>query len=177
MWAAQYYKYSKPRTLLTSGGLGTMGYGLGAAMGAKIAKPEKTVINVAGDGCFRMNLNELATASRYNIPIVEVVINNHVLGMVRQWQTLFYDHRYSHTVLDDAVDFVKISEGMGAKAFRVTKMEEVEPAIRKALAMDEPVVLDCWIDQDLSVFPMVPAGASLNEVFDEEDMKNNEQSV
>ena len=107
MWAAQYYKYSKPRTLLTSGGLGTMGYGLGAAMGAKIAKPEKTVINVAGDGCFRMNLNELATASRYNIPIVEVVINNHVLGMVRQWQTLFYGGRYSATVLDDKVDLSK----------------------------------------------------------------------
>ena len=124
-----------------------------------------------------MNMNEIATAVRCHKQLLQIVMNNHVLGMVRQWQTLFYDHRYSHAVLDDAVDFVKISEGMGAKAFRVTKMEEVEPAIRKALAMDEPVVLDCWIDQDLSVFPMVPAGASLNEVFDEEDMKNNEQSV
>ena len=154
-----------------------MGYGLGAGIGAKIGCPEKTVVNVAGDGCFRMNMNEIATAARYQVPIIELVLNNHVLGMVRQWQTLFYDHRYSHTVLDDAVDFVKISEGMGAKAFRVTKMEEVEPAIRKALAMDEPVVLDCWIDQDLSVFPMVPAGASIDDIFDEEDMKNNEQSV
>ena len=177
MWAAQYFKFKEPRTFLTSGGLGTMGYGLGAAIGAKMGCPDKTVVNIAGDGCFRMNMNEIATAVRCGKPLVQIILNNHVLGMVRQWQTLFYDHRYSHTVLDDAVDFVKISEGMGAKAFRVTKMEEVEPAIRKALAMDEPVVLDCWIDQDLSVFPMVPAGASLNEVFDEEDMKNNEQSV
>ena len=177
MWSAQYFKYKEPRTFLTSGGLGTMGYGLGAAIGAKMGRPDKTVVNIAGDGCFRMNMNEIATAVRCHKQLLQIVMNNHVLGMVRQWQTFFYDHRYSHTVLDDAVDFVKISEGMGAKAFRVTKMEEVEPAIRKALAMDEPVVLDCWIDQDLSVFPMVPAGASLNEVFDEEDMKNNEQSV
>ena len=177
MWSAQYFKYKEPRTFLTSGGLGTMGYGLGAAIGAKMGRPDKTVVNIAGDGCFRMNMNEIATAVRCHKQLLQIVMNNHVLGMVRQWQTLFYVHRYSHTVLDDAVDFVKISEGMGAKAFRVTKMEEVEPAIRKALAMDEPVVLDCWIDQDLSVFPMVPAGASLNEVFDEEDMKNNEQSV
>ena len=177
MWAAQYFKYKEPRTFLTSGGLGTMGYGLGAAIGAKMGRPDKTVVNIAGDGCFRMNMNEIATAVRCHKQLLQIVMNNHVLGMVRQWQTLFYEHRYSHTVLDDAVDFVKISEGMGAKAIRVTKMEEVEPAIREALATDGPVVLDCWIDQDLSVFPMVPAGASLNEVFDEEDMKNNEQSV
>ena len=170
MWAAQYYKYSKPRTLLTSGGLGTMGYGLGAAMGAKIAKPEKTVINVAGDGCFRMNLNELATASRYNIPIVEVVINNHVLGMVRQWQTLFYGGRYSATVLDDKVDFVKVAEGLGCKAIRITKKEEVGPALEEAIAYGGPVVLDCQIDQDDKVFPMVPAGAAIDEVFDEDDL-------
>ncbi len=170
MWAAQYYKYSKPRTLLTSGGLGTMGYGLGAAMGAKIAKPEKTVINVAGDGCFRMNLNELATASRYNIPIVEVVINNHVLGMVRQWQTLFYGGRYSATVLDDKVDFVKVAEGLGCKAIRITKKEEVGPALEEAVAYGGPVVLDCQIDQDDKVFPMVPAGAAIDEVFDEDDL-------
>ena len=177
MWAAQYFKYKEPRTFLTSGGLGTMGYGLGAAIGAKMGRPDKTVVNIAGDGCFRMNMNEIATAVRCHKQLLQIVMNNHVLGMVRQWQTLFYEHRYSHTVLDDAVDFVKISEGMGAKAIRVTKMEEVESAIREALATDGPVVLDCWIDQDLSVFPMVPAGASLNEVFDEEDMKNNEQSV
>ena len=173
MWAAQYYKYSKPRTLLTSGGLGTMGYGLGAAMGAKIAKPEKTVINVAGDGCFRMNLNELATASRYNIPIVEVVINNHVLGMVRQWQTLFYGGRYSATVLDDKVDFVKVAEGLGCKAIRITKKEEVGPALEEAIAYGGPVVLDCPIDQDDKVFPMVPAGAAIDEVFDEDDLNKN----
>ena len=177
MWAAQYFKYKEPRTFLTSGGLGTMGYGLGAAIGAKMGRPDKTVVNIGGDGCFRMNMNEIATAVRCHKQLLQIVMNNHVLGMVRQWQTLFYEHRYSHTILDDAVDFVKISEGMGAKAIRVTKMEEVEPAIREALATDGPVVLDCWIDQDLSVFPMVPAGASLNEVFDEEDMKNNEQSV
>ena len=173
MWAAQYYKYSKPRTLLTSGGLGTMGYGLGAAMGAKIVKPEKTVINVAGDGCFRMNLNELATASRYNIPIVEVVINNHVLGMVRQWQTLFYGGRYSATVLDDKVDFVKVAEGLGCKAVRITKKEEVGPALEEAIAYGGPVVLDCQIDQDDKVFPMVPAGAAIDEVFDEDDLNKN----
>ncbi|MCI6880482.1 MAG: biosynthetic-type acetolactate synthase large subunit [Clostridiaceae bacterium] len=173
MWAAQYYKYSKPRTLLTSGGLGTMGYGLGASMGAKIARPEKTVINVAGDGCFRMNLNELATASRYNIPIVEVVINNHVLGMVRQWQTLFYGGRYSATVLDDKVDFVKVAEGLGCKAVRITKKEEVGPALEEAIAYGGPVVLDCQIDQDDKVFPMVPAGAAIDEVFDEDDLNKN----
>nr|WP_177296971.1 biosynthetic-type acetolactate synthase large subunit [uncultured Blautia sp.] len=171
MWAAQYYKYKEPRTFLTSGGLGTMGYGLGAAIGAKMGRPDKTVVNIAGDGCFRMNMNEIATAVRCGKPLVQIVLNNHVLGMVRQWQTLFYDHRYSHTVLNDAVDFVKISEGMGAKAIRVTKMEEVEPALKEALTSDGPVVLDCWIDQDLSVFPMVPAGASIDDVFDEEDMK------
>ena len=171
MWAAQYYKYKEPRTFLSSGGLGTMGFGLGAAIGAKMGRPEKTVVNIAGDGCFRMNMNEIATAVRCGRPLVQIVLNNHVLGMVRQWQTLFYDHRYSHTVLNDAVDFVKISEGMGAKAIRVTKMEEVEPALKEALSSPGPVVLDCWIDQDLSVFPMVPAGASIDDVFDEEDMK------
>ena len=176
MWAAQYYKYKEPRTFLSSGGLGTMGFGLGAAIGAKMGRPDKTVVNIAGDGCFRMNMNEIATAVRCGKPLVQIVLNNHVLGMVRQWQTLFYDHRYSHTVLNDAVDFVKISEGMGAKAIRVTKMEEVEPALKEALSSDGPVVLDCWIDQDLSVFPMVPAGANIDDVFDEEDMKN-EQSV
>ena len=148
-----------------------MGYGLGACIGAQIGQPDKVCINIAGDGCFRMNMNELATASRYNIPIIQVVINNQVLGMVRQWQTLFYDHRYSHTILNDAVDFVKLAEAMGAKAIRITKMEEVEPALKEALACPGPIVLDCMIDQDLSVFPMVPAGASIDDIFDEEDMK------
>ena len=177
MWAAQYYRYANPRTLLTSGGLGTMGYGLGAAIGAKAGCPDKTVVNIAGDGCFRMNMNEIATAVRCGRPLIQIVMNNHVLGMVRQWQTLFYGGRYSATVLDDKVDFVKLAEAMGARAIRVSTMEEVEPALKEALAADGPVVLDCLIDRDLSVYPMVPAGASIDEVFDEEDMKNNEQSV
>ena len=174
MWAAQYYKYSKPRQLLTSGGLGTMGYGLGAALGAKTARPDKTVINIAGDGCFRMNMNELATASRYNIPVIEVVINNHVLGMVRQWQTLFYGGRYSATVLNDKVDFVKVAEALGCKGIRVTKKEEVGPALEEAIAYGGPVLLDCQIDCDDKVFPMVPAGAAIEDAFDEDDLKKKE---
>ncbi len=170
MWAAQYYKYPKPRTLLTSGGLGTMGYGLGAAIGAKVANPDKTVINIAGDGCFRMNMNEIATAARYNIPVVQVVINNHVLGMVRQWQTLFYDKRYSQTVLNDAVDFVKLAEAMGAEGIRVTSKEEVAPAIERAVSLGKPVVVECVIDCDDKVFPMVPAGKPISTVFDQDDL-------
>ncbi len=170
MWAAQFYKYSMPRTLLTSGGLGTMGYGLGACIGAKIGRPDKICINIAGDGCFRMNMNELATASRYNIPIIQVVINNHVLGMVRQWQTLFYGARYSQTVLDDGVDFCKVAEGLGCAAIRVAKKEEAAPAIEKALAMKKPVLLDCIIPEDDKVFPMVPAGAPISEAFDASDL-------
>ena len=174
MWAAQYYKYTKPHTLLTSGGLGTMGYGLGACIGAKMACPDKTVINIAGDGCFRMNLQELATASRYNIPIIQVVINNHVLGMVRQWQTLFYGKRYSQTVLNDKVDFIKVAEGLGCMAIRVTKKEEMAPALEKAMAANAPVVIECVIDSDDKVFPMVPAGAPIVEAFDAEDLKKQE---
>ncbi len=170
MWAAQFYKYKAPRTFLSSGGLGTMGFGLGAAMGAKLGNPDKKVINVAGDGCFRMNMNEIATAVRNNIPIVQLVLNNHVLGMVRQWQTLFYEERYSSTVLNDAVDFVKVAEAMGAEAIRVTTKEEVVPALEKALAMNKPVVVDCMIDKDIKVFPMVPAGANIEDAFDQEDL-------
>ncbi len=170
MWAAQYYKYSKPRTLLTSGGLGTMGYGLGACIGAKMGQPDKICINIAGDGCFRMNMNELATASRYNIPIIQVVINNHVLGMVRQWQTLFYGKRYSQTVLDDGVDFCKVAEGLGCEAILVTKKEEVAPAVEKAIALKKPVLLNCVIPEDDKVFPMVPAGAPISEAFDAGDL-------
>ncbi len=170
MWAAQYYKYSRPHQLITSGGLGTMGYGLGASMGAKLARPDKTVINVAGDGCLRMNMNELATASRYNIPIVEVIVNNHVLGMVRQWQTLFYDHRYAATTLEDKVDFVKMAEALGCRGVRVTKKEEFTPALEEAIACGEPVLIDCIIDSDDKVFPMVPAGAPIEESFDQDDI-------
>ena len=171
MWAAQYYNYSKPRTLITSGGLGTMGYGLGACMGAKLAKPDSVVVNIAGDGCFRMNMNEIATAVRYNIPIIQICINNHVLGMVRQWQTLFYDKRYSNTILNDKVDFVKLAEAMGAEGILVTKKEEVAPAIEKAISLGRPVVIECQIDCDDKVFPMVPAGAAIEDVFDEKDLQ------
>ena len=170
MWAAQYYRYKNPRTFLSSGGLGTMGYGVGAAIGAKMGQPDKTVINIAGDGCFRMNMNEIATAARYNIPIIQVVINNHVLGMVRQWQTLFYDKRYSQTILNDQVDFVKVAEALGAVGIRVTKKQEMGPALEKAIALGRPVVIDCMIDCDDKVFPMVAPGKNLEDVFDEEDL-------
>ena len=171
MWAAQYYKYREPRTFLTSGGLGTMGYGLGASLGAKLGCPDKLVVNVAGDGCFRMNMNELATAARYNIPVIQLVLNNHVLGMVRQWQNLFYGRRYSATVLDDNVDFVKLAEALGAEGMRVTKREEVAPALEKAIALGRPVVIDCIIDNDDKVFPMMPAGAPLEDTFDADDLE------
>ena len=170
MWAAQYYKYTKPRTLLTSGGLGTMGYGLGAALGAKTGCPDKIVVNIAGDGCFRMNMNEIATAVRHNIPIIQVVVNNHVLGMVRQWQDLFYDERYSATVLRDAVDFVKLAEAMGAEGMRAVSQEEFKEAFSKALTLNRPVVIDCQIDSDDKVWPMVAPGAAISEAFDEDDM-------
>lgn len=170
MWAAQYYKYTKPRTLLTSGGLGTMGYGLGASLGAKMGRPDKIVVNIAGDGCFRMNMNEIATAVRHNIPIIQVVVNNHVLGMVRQWQDLFYDERYSATVLRDAVDFVKLAEAMGAEGMRAVSQEEFKEAFSKALTLNRPVVIDCQIDSDDKVWPMVAPGAAISEAFDEDDM-------
>ena len=170
MWAPQYYKYTKPRTLLTSGGLGTMGYGLGAALGAKTGCPDKIVVNIAGDGCFRMNMNEIATAVRHNIPIIQVVVNNHVLGMVRQWQDLFYDERYSATVLRDAVDFVKLAEAMGAEGMRAVSQEEFKEAFSKALTLNRPVVIDCQIDSDDKVWPMVAPGAAISEAFDEDDM-------
>lgn len=171
MWAAQYFKFKEPRTFLTSGGLGTMGYGLGAAIGAKMGCPDKTVVNIAGDGCFRMNMNEIATATRNDIPLIQVVINNQVLGMVRQWQTLFYEGRYSNTVLKDKVDFVKLAEAMGAVGIRVTKKEELQEALAKAIELNTTVVLDCMIDSDDKVFPMVPAGANIEDAFDEDDLK------
>ena len=171
MWAAQFYKFTKPRTLLTSGGLGTMGYGLGASIGAKTGLPDRTVVNIAGDGCFRMNMNEIATAVRHNIPIIQVVINNHVLGMVRQWQDLFYGKRYSATVLNDAVDFVKLAEAMGAEGIRATTQEEFKEAFEKALTLNRPVVIDCQVDSDDKVWPMVAPGAPINEAFDEKDLE------
>ena len=172
MWAAQFYKYTKPRTFLTSGGLGTMGYGLGAALGAKSGREDKVVVNIAGDGCFRMTMNEIATAVRHNIPVIQVVINNHVLGMVRQWQNLFYGQRYSATVLNDAVDFVKLAEAMGAEGIRATTQEEFKSAFEKAMNLGRPVVIDCQIDSDDKVWPMVAPGAAISEAFDEADLKN-----
>ncbi len=170
MWAAQFYKYSRPNQLLTSGGLGTMGYGLGASIGAKIADRSKTVVNMAGDGCFRMNMNELATASREKLPVIEVIFNNHVLGMVRQWQTLFYGGRYSATILDDGMDYCKVAEAMGAKAYRAFTREEFSEAFSKALESDVPVVIDAIIDSDDKVFPMVAPGASIDQCMTEKDM-------
>ena len=170
MWAAQFYNYSRPRQLITSGGLGTMGYGVGACIGSKMGNKDKTCINIAGDGCFRMNMNEIATATRYNIPIIQIVINNHVLGMVRQWQTLFYGKRYSNTVLNDAVDFVKIAEGMGAKAYRATTIDEFEEALKEAVKLNIPCVIEAQIDEDDKVFPMVPANTAISEAFSAEDL-------
>ncbi len=174
MWAAQYYHYRHPRTFLTSGGLGTMGYGLGAAIGAQVGNPGRTVVNIAGDGCFRMNMNELATASRYDLPVIEVVINNEVLGMVRQWQDLFYHQHYSQTILADKVDYCKVAEGLGCLAFRVERREDFESVFRKALSAKGPVVIDCRIDKDDKVFPMVPAGKPISEAFDEKDLREKE---
>ena len=170
MWASQYYRFSEPRTFITSGGLGTMGYGLGACIGAKVGRPEKICVNIAGDGCFRMNMNELATASRYDIKIIEVVIDNHVLGMVRQWQTLYYGKRYSQTVLQDKVDYCKVAEGLGCTAIRIEKKEDVAPALKKALKANGPVLIDCVIPEDDKVFPMSSPGKPLTETFEESDL-------
>ncbi len=165
MWAAQYFRYTAPRTYLSSGGLGTMGYGLGASIGAQLGKMDRKVFNIAGDGSFRMNCNELATAVEYRLPIIIVIFNNHVLGMVRQWQDLFYDSRFSSTTLDRATDFVKLAEAYGAKGFNVTTNEELEGALAQALASDGPVVLNCEIDRDEKVFPIVPPGAPIDELI------------
>ena len=174
MWAAQYYQYKNPRSFLSSGGMGTMGYGLGACIGAKVGNPDKTVFNIAGDGCFRMNMNELATASRYDIPIIQVVFDNHALGMVRQWQTLFYGKRYSSTILQDKVDYVKVSEALGAKVFLVTKREEVDDVLKQAMQEKGPVVICCVLDQDDKVWPMVAPGEAIEKAFTEEDLKKSE---
>ncbi len=172
MWAAQNYAYKEPRTFLSSGGLGTMGYGVGAAIGAKYGRPDKTVVNIAGDGCFRMNMNEIATAARYKVPIIQVVLNNHVLGMVRQWQNLFYGQRYSNTVLDDFVDFVAVSKALGANASKITSIEEFETEFKKALTADGPTVLDVMIDSDDKVWPMVAPGAAIDTCFTDKDLDN-----
>ncbi len=174
IWTAQYYKFTRPRTLITSGGLGTMGFGLGASMGASIACPHKRVFNIAGDGSFRMNLNEMATAVEYNLPIIVVIMNNHALGMVRQWQNMFYDKRFSQTTLDRGTDFVKLAEAFGAAGFNLTKREDLENTLKEALSLNRPVVINCEIDRDLKVWPMVPPGAALEDVIvGESDVINN----
>ena len=145
-----------------------MGYGLGACIGAQVGRPDEICVNIAGDGCFRMNMNEMATAVREGLPIVEIIINNHVLGMVRQWQTIFYEKRYSATVLDDGVDYVKLAEAMGATGIRVTTQEEFKSALKEALVSEKPVLIDCIIDSDDKVWPMVAPGAPINEFFKED---------
>jgi acetolactate synthase-1/2/3 large subunit len=174
MWTAQYFKFKESRTFITSGGLGTMGYGLGAAIGAQIGMPNKRVINIAGDGSFGMNCNELVTAVKNKLPMIQVVMNNNCLGMVRQWQNLFYEERYSQTTLDRPTDYVKLAEAFGAKAFRITREEEIDDVLRKALASKEgPVLIDYVINSDKKVFPMVAPGAPINQIISEEDINNN----
>ena len=171
MWTAQYFKFNAPRRLITSGGLGTMGFGLGASIGAQLGKPDCKVINIAGDGSFMMNCNELATAVKNNLPIVVVIMNNNVLGMVRQWQTLFFDGRYSNTTLDRKTDLVKLAEAFGAEGYRVTEKDELEGVLQKALKSKGPVVIDYVIDNDKKVFPMVAPGAPINQIISEEDIQ------
>lgn len=171
MWTAQYFNFKTPRTLISSGGLGTMGFGLGAAIGAKVANPDKIVLNIAGDGSFGMNCNEFATAVKYNIPIKVIVMNNNALGMVRQWQSLFYEARYSQTTLDRATDFVKLAEAFGGVGFRVEKREDLENVLNEALAIDKPVIIDYMIDSDKKVFPMVAPGAPIHQIINEEDLE------
>ena len=173
MWAAQYFKFKDERTFITSGGLGTMGYGLGAAIGAQIGMPGKRVFNIAGDGSFGMNCNELVTAVKNKLPLIQVVMNNNCLGMVRQWQTFFYEERYSETTLDRPTDYVKLAEAFGAKAFRITKADEIDDVLRKALDSDGPVLIDYVINSDKKVFPMVAPGAPINQIISEEDINNN----
>lgn len=163
MWTAQYYKFKYPRTFISSGGLGTMGFGLGASLGAQVANPDKRVINVAGDGSFHMNCNELVTAYKQQIPIIELLFNNNVLGMVRQWQRLFYGKRFSQTTLDRDTDYVKLAEAYNVRAYRITKKSEVRDVLTKALSENTPALIECVIDRDINVLPMIPAGGSINK--------------
>jgi acetolactate synthase-1/2/3 large subunit len=165
MWAAQFYHFNNPRAFMTSGGLGVMGYGFPAAIGAKMAAPERTVIDIAGDGSIQMNIQELATARQYKCPVKIAILNNNYLGMVRQWQELFYDKRYSNTGLETAPDFVKLAEAYGAVGLRATKTSEVEPVIREALATDNTVIMDFVISREEGVYPMVPAGKATTEML------------
>ena len=170
MWASQFFKFKTPRTFISSGGLGTMGYGLGASIGAQMALKDKQVINIAGDGSFGMNCNELATAAKNNLPIIVIIVNNNSLGMVRQWQNFFYEGRYSSTTLNRTTDFVKVAEAFGGKGYRVFEKEELVPVLKEALEYKGPVVIDYVIESDKKVFPMVAPGAPINEIISEEDV-------
>ena len=163
MWAAQFYRFRHPRQFISSGGLGTMGFGLGAALGAQVANPDKRVVNIAGDGSFHMNCNELSTAAQYRIPVIELVVNNTVLGMVRQWQKLFYESRFSQTDLDRATDYEMLARAFGVKALTIRTKSDIEPVLKQALALNEPVLINCYIDPDLNVLPMVPAGGCVEK--------------
>ena len=171
MWTAQNYKFYKPRTFISSGGLGTMGFGMGASIGAQIGNPKAVVFNIAGDGSFGMDCNEFATAVNFKLPVKVIVMNNNALGMVRQWQSLFYECRYAETTLNRATDFVKLAEAFGGTGFRVEKPEELQEVLEKALATDGPVIIDYKIDSDDMVFPMVAPGAPINEIISKEDIK------
>lgn len=166
MWAAQFYKYKEPRTFISSGGLGTMGFGLGASIGAAMGRPDRKVINVAGDGSFKMNSTELATVAKYKVPIIQLLLNNHTLGMVRQWQDLFFQGRFSHTSLGPDVDFVKLAAAYGIRAYRISSNEEVEDVLREAVSLDEPVLIECDINPNEKVYPMVAPGEAISNVID-----------
>ena len=163
MWAAQYYDFKGKHSFATSGGLGTMGYGLGAAIGSKVGNPDVPVINVAGDGSFYMNLTELSTLAKYNLPVIELILNNSVLGMVRQWQRLFYNSHFSQTTLEKNTDLMMLAKAFGVESIEIRKKSEIRPALEKALSLNKPVLINCVIDKDINVLPMVPAGASVAE--------------
>ncbi|MDA0034322.1 biosynthetic-type acetolactate synthase large subunit [Brachyspira hyodysenteriae] len=165
MWAVQYIRHTKPRSFITSGGLGTMGFGYGAALGVQVAKPNRRVIHITGDGSFYMNLNEVATAVEYDLPVITIILNNSTLGMVRQWQTIFYDKRYSSTDINKKMDYVKVAEGFGAKGFRCETIKEFETAFEEALKCKCPVWIECVIDKDLKVLPMIPAGGTIDDII------------
>ena len=165
MWAVQYIRHTKPRSFITSGGLGTMGFGYGAALGAQLAKPDRRVIHITGDGSFYMNLNEVATAVEYNLPVISIILNNSTLGMVRQWQTIFYEKRYSSTDMNKKMDYVKVAEGFGAKGFHCETIKEFEAAFEEALKCKCPVWIECVIDKDLKVLPMIPAGGTIDDII------------
>lgn len=171
MWTAQNYKFYKPRTFISSCGLGTMGFGMGASIGAQMGNPKAVVFNIAGDGSFGMDCNEFATAVNFKLPVKVIVMNNNALGMVRQWQSLFYEGRYAETTLNRATDFVKLAEAFGGTGFRVEKPEELQEILEKALATDGPVIIDYKINSDDMVFPMVAPGAPINEIISKEDIK------